>query len=224
MKTITTLALGLAVASAALARPTETFSNSFATTATTFNTSLSFPKFDSSLGTLNSITFQLFGSVLGNAKGESLDASPATLTLTLAASLNLQRPDNTSIVVTIPTINNTFNATAFDGVIDFAGTSGITYTAQAGSSTNAVTLSGGSDLALFTGSGSIVLPVTGTGSSSGSGAGNLLTQFATSASASAQVTYNYSTATVPEPKVYGAIGAVACLGLLGYRRFRSQKA
>lgn len=224
MKTITTLALGLAVASAALARPTETFTSSFGPANTTFSNNLSFPKFDSTLGTLNSITVTLYGGVTGTARGESEDGSPTTITLTLGASLTLTRPDTTTIVVSLPSLNQTFNATAFDNVVDYGGTSGVTYTGLSANATNTVSLSGASDISLFTGAGSISLPIIGTGNSSGSGPGNLDTKFTTQGSATGVVTYNYSTATVPEPKVYGAIGAVACLGLLGYRRFRSQKA
>ena len=75
----------------------------------------------------------------------------------------------------------------------------------------------------FQGAGSIVLPILNQVGYSVFGAGSSSILTPTSGSATVTVNYNYHTG-VPEPKVYGAIGAVACLGLLGYRRFRSQQA
>ena len=229
MKNLIILSLGLATAASALARPTDgPFTQSFGLTTTTITNTFVFPKFDTAGGTktLTSIDFTLGGQVFGTAKGESQDASASVLTLTLEAKLTLARPGfSGNILVSIPTIDSTFNATAFDGVNDFGGTSGVTFN-EVASSTSADTqsLSGGADLALFTGSGNISLPIIAKGQSSGSGPGSFLQQFTTQASASASVSYNYTTSGVPEPKVYGAIGAVACLGLLGYRRYRSQQA
>jgi hypothetical protein len=232
MKNLIILSLGLATAASAFARPTDgPFTQSFGLTTTTITNTFVFPKFDTANGTktLTSIDFTLGGQVFGTAKGESQDAGASVLTLTLEAKLTLARPGfSGNILVSIPTIDSTFNATAFDGVNDFGGTSGVTFN-QVASTTSADTqsLTGSADLALFTGSGTagtISLPIIAKGQSSGSGPGSFLQQFTTQASANASVSYNYTTSGVPEPKVYGAIGAVACLGLLGYRRYRSQQA
>ena len=66
--------------------------------------------------------------------------------------------------------------------------------------------------------GTVNLPVSTATFAGASGVG----QFAitTSDSINVQVTYTYTTTNVPEPKVYGALGAVVCLGLLGYRQYR----
>lgn len=210
-----------------LARPTDgPFTQSFGLTSTTFTNTFSFPKFDTAGGTktLTSIAFTIDGNVFGNAGGESLDGAPSTITLTLEAKLTLARPGFAgNIVVDIPTLDSTFGATAYDGTDDKGGTSGFTVTDLGASLGNSSTLTGGADLALFTGAGNIDLPIIAKGQSRGDGPGNLTLSFTTLASASVNVSYNY-TSGVPEPKVYGAIGAVACLGLLGYRRYRSQKA
>ena len=229
MKNLIILSLGLATAASAFARPTDgPFTQSFGLTTTTITNTFVFPKFDTAGGTktLTSIDFTLGGQVFGTAKGESQDASASVLTLTLEAKLTLARPGfSGNILISIPTIDSTFNATAFDGVNDFDGTSGVTFLSVASSTTaDTQSLSGGADLALFTGAGNISLPIIAKGQSSGSGPGSFLQQFTTQASANASVSYNYTTSGVPEPKVYGAIGAVACLGLLGYRRYRSQQA
>lgn len=126
------------------------------------------------------------------------------------------------MVTTIPTTVNTANLGTFDNVIDFGGTSGITFAPMAGSNNNTSSSSGAADLILFTGAGNINLPVNAIGNSSGTGSPSLVVQASISGGGLARVTYNYAT-NVPEPRIYGAIGAVACLGLLGYRRYRGSR-
>ena len=58
---------------------------------TNWNDTVSFPQFDPNLGTLLSVTFELGGHVEGSAKFESLDNAPATVTMNLAAEIDLQR-------------------------------------------------------------------------------------------------------------------------------------
>src|SRR5436309_2538525 len=88
-------------------------------TTTNFSFHILFPLFDSAMGTLNSVSITLFGDVLGTARFESLDGSPATVTTDLRATLTLTRPDTSTIVVTVPDFNTITNVTAFDGIIDF---------------------------------------------------------------------------------------------------------
>ncbi len=183
-------------ASACLAG-TVTHSAALPLSATNWSSSMSFPKFDSSLGCLDSVCFSLSGYVQGVGKFESLDASPATVTMNLQATLTLMRPDATTLVVTIPVAQTVDNVTAFDGVADFGGTSGKTYSALSSSSVDGGCSAAVADRTLFTGTGNIILPCTAAGSSNGSGAGNLILQFNTDASASAQVTYHYSTCATP---------------------------
>lgn len=200
-----TLILGAAVGSAG----TVSHSASLPLSSTNWASSMSFPKFDSQLGCLDSICVSLDGHVEGLAKFESLDAAPATVTMNLQATLTLQRPDATTMVVTIPVAQTVDNVTAFDAVIDFGGTSGKTYADLSGDKTEGRCTSTAADLALFTGAGNIALPCLATGSSNGGGAGNLMLQFNTSASAGAQVTYYYSACQVPALR--GTWGAIKSL-------------
>ena len=157
---------------------------------------LTVSKFDPDLGILTGIEFTLDGTAEGSAGIESLDATATTVMTSFQATLTLQRPDLTEIVVTIPAAMFSDNLTAYDGIIDFRGTSGITHAGiQTMASEMASSPPPASDLVLFTGPagnpGTITLPVEGVGSSSATGSVNLITQFMTSASCDLTVCYLY---------------------------------
>jgi hypothetical protein len=190
-------------------------------TALDFSSSMTIPKFNVAGGTLTSVTFTLTGNLTANQDFENRSASSATVTMTSTGTMTLKRPDTTTLVVTIPVVTNSKAVAAFDGINDSAGTSGFTFPATSTSLAQTTTYSGASDLALFSGAGTISLPLTAAGVSSGTGAANLSTAATMVGSASATVTYTYSTAApVPEASTYGAIGAVSFVGFIGYRRSR----
>ena len=136
--------------------------------------------------------------------------------LNLSAQITLVNPSSNTLAVVLPVVNSTFNATAFDGVIDFGGTSGVTFTNLSGSASvsNGPSLSP-SLIATFVGVGNVTLGQNATGNSSGTGAGNLITQFATQAGSVAKVTYSYQP--VPEPASMAVLGLGAA-ALLRRRR------
>ncbi len=217
------------VASSAAQGATVSFGTSPANTSnlttglmtTNFTTSLTLPKFDTSLGTLTSVAIDFAGAVTSTISFESKDAAPAIITGTASATVTLTRPDNSQLAVALPSNTRSAQETAYDGITDFAGTSGAVFSNITGFLTApTVTLTSASDLALFSGGGSILLPVTGAGSSSVSGAGNVVSQITTQASGSAYVVYTYNTApaAVPEPASMALLGAgVAGLGLVRRR-------
>lgn len=197
----TVSALGvLALGTAAFAGTTNTicFSDSIPLQSTNWDGTVSIPKFNPALGTLQTIQFTLSGNVQGTARAESMDNQPTIVNTQFSADLTLTRPDMSVIVVTIPIANFSDAFTSFDGTLDFMGTSGATHAGiNVSDSDMVVSPPPASDLILFTGAGNIVLPVTARGSSLATGSGNLITQFTTMASASVEVCYTYEVNTPP---------------------------
>ena len=189
------------------------YSDSITMTTTDWGQTLPIPKFDSSLGILQSIKLTLAGQVQGDASYENLGAGPASVTLSLQAALKLQRPDGSVLAEIIPLASITANPSAYDGSINFAGSSGGTYIGLSDSITEISTITNPADLALFTGPGTIDLGFSATGSSTGTGAGNLITSFSTKAAGQVEVVYEYTT--IPEP---ATMGLLALGGLLLRRK------
>ena len=179
---------------------TYNFSPVVAQTTTNFTANIGVNQFDPAMGTLTGIQFTLTGTVLGTVQFESKGAAPSTVTSNLAATITLLRPDSSTIAVVLPTVSAVTNLSAYDGVVDFSGTSGRTFA----NVTNTVSITSGvmgsaADLTLFQGLGSISLPVSASAASSTTGAGNLITQFTTTAGADGSVTYFYNATSTPEP-------------------------
>ena len=212
-KLITPLAMMVVLVgllSAPAAANTITYTDSIALDTTNWSDTVSIPKFNPTFGTLDSIKYTLTGHVEGTAKFENQDGAAATITMDLSSILKLQRPDLTTIVISVPVASTSDDVAAYDGVLDYAGTSGKTYSNLSNDLSENVTSSTAADIALFTGTGDIVMPVLATGASTGSGSGNLVLQFATAASANVEVVYTY---TVPEPTTMGllSLGGLALI-------------
>ena len=83
------------------------------------------PQFDSALGILDSVKLTLYGHVEGSAKVESTNNGAREVTAILQSTLKLVNSSSGSTLVqTTPLVSNTFTASSYDGVSDFAGGSG----------------------------------------------------------------------------------------------------
>jgi hypothetical protein len=208
-------AIALAMSGAANAASIS-FSDSFGLADTNWSQALNLSRFDSSLGTLTSVIFSYGGQVDSAIRFESLDAAPATVSGNTSGNLIFDDP----IFDTLNIASSQSQAVgAFDGAIDFGGTSGFDFGTITGTASDSLTLISG--FAPYTGLGTFAINVDATGLSNVSGAGNLVSVINTQARADITVTYNYDEAPpppppVPEPAVLGLIG----LGLagLGFRK------
>ncbi|MEF8698240.1 MAG: choice-of-anchor E domain-containing protein [Candidatus Accumulibacter sp. UW20] len=198
----TAVAAAMAMGSASAA--TISFSDSFGPATTNWTENLTLQQFDTSLGTLLSIKFVYGGGVSTTFNLESLDAAATILTGTSSAMLAFGGP-----------ISDTLNAsgttgplavTAFDGAIDFGGTSGVVAGPITDTDSDMTTLFSG--FAPFLGLGTYDISVAATGLSSASGAGNLISLIGTTAFANIDVIYEYRVNDVPEPASMLLVGRV----------------
>ncbi|NEO37793.1 MAG: choice-of-anchor E domain-containing protein [Moorea sp. SIOASIH] len=217
--TTTTLAGMLATTGAANAA-SITHTQTIEWRPTTVDKSFILPKFDEALGTLESVTIDLIGFVKGNARAESQEGAPSTVTLDLASeiALILSEPDITLVEVK-PLVSEQVALSSYDGVLDFAGSSGVTLPERTASdSTTNTFMSGDSELSYFVGSGDQDLIFTALGTSTVTGAGNLLSGFQTDVAGEVTLTYEYES--VPEPTSVIGLGLVGLVLLTQTKRNR----
>ena len=164
--------------------------------ATNWQQVASLPRFNTALGTLEGINVTINGHLEGTAKYESMDTQPATISINFTANLAVKRPDNNAVLLSSsPVFTRTDNVTAFDGVLDFGGTSGATYNAISSNSTSQFVPTfplSTANQALFVGAGNAVFTVIATGQTQANGAGNLVSSFSQKASVVLTVTYTYT--------------------------------
>lgn len=217
-KTLLAIAAGALMATAAQA-DTVTTSASFGLATTNWSELLTLSQFDGSLGTLNSVTISYGGEIQSMFNLESLDAQPATLTANAGGTLTFGGP--ISDVLNLSASSSPATVSAFDGTIDFGGTSGTMIGPVVAADASSVVLTTG--LGAFIGAGTFDISVDALAASSASGAGNLITQINTEAMANIEITYDYSVTpppAAPEPATLGLVG----LALAGVAASRRRKA
>lgn len=169
---------------------TQTYSLTFNDAKTNQSQILSLPQFNPSLGTLTGIDISVSGHITSDIKVENLDPSPATITGTVAGTLSVSALDF-NLLITTSSTNQTFNASAFDGTLDYAGTSGKDFGSVTVPGSNAASLSSAQALADYTGTGSVVVTEGAQASSTASGGGNLSASISSLGGSTVTVTYHY---------------------------------
>lgn len=148
------------------------------------------PKFDPALGTLTKVTITGTLKIEGVGKAESKDMAPSVIVAAVSATGTLTVPGAVPQTVS-PTITQSFNASIFDGVVDYSGTSGFTTgTLNTFQAFPAIELTG--DAAVpYIGPGTWDSAAKASGLSNASGPGNFEAVFTTSAQADVCVAYSY---------------------------------
>ncbi len=204
---------------AASALADVSYNGSVPLTNTNWMSSISVPQFDPALlapgEEMWCVVIKLTGGVEGRIRAESLDNDVSLITAAISAQITANAPAGLQ-VITVPLTNVMFNATAFDGNIDFGGTSGFDTGTQVGGDMDSNSVGLPADLSPYIGLGNILIPVDAEGLSTVSGAGNIVSIINTAAAVELEITYK--TRQIPTP---GAAALVGIGGLMVARRRRA---
>lgn len=213
-----TAAIALALASVGSQAATVSYNTSFGLAKTNWVSVLSLPQFDPSIGILTGVMFDYSGMVTTTFKVESLDAAPANLTLNSSANLTFAGLFADALGAAG---GLAIGVSAFDGVIDFGGTSGASPAPVVGLTAPGNKVVAG-PFGAFEGVGNLPgLTVSATGLSQATGAGNLISQIGTEAKVDVKVTYTYRNrpTQIPEPGSLALVGlALAAAGVAARRK------
>src|SRR5262249_10229089 len=128
--------------------------------------------------------------ITSDIKVENTDSAPATITASISGSMALTGPSVPNLVTPLST-QKSFTATAFDGTIDFSGTSGHDFGAQSATGSNSVTLTSATDMAPYIGTSTVSFTEATNASATATGSANLIVNVQTTASANVTVIYTY---------------------------------
>ncbi|MEZ4660429.1 MAG: choice-of-anchor E domain-containing protein [Caldilineaceae bacterium] len=151
---------------------------------------LTFPQFDPTLGVLTGVQVSLSGDVSGTLGYENVNGAINTFNIDYEVNLTVDLPNATTANASGMVAETLPNVPAFDGVLDYGGTSG-GQRPIAVPLVNTVQFTDTPTLALFAGAGTIALPVAATSAFTVTGQGPAVAQFNTSAAAAGTVRYFY---------------------------------
>lgn len=181
------LAASLRVAAASVTHTATIFP-----TLTDWSLTNSVPQFDPALGTLTNVTVTVAANVQSTFFTENRDRRAWDTTTTSHATVSASVDTLSASTLIEP--SHTQNLTAFDGVIDFAGTSGFT-ASESGTGTG---FNSTSVVAPFIGVGTVPLTASAVATASYTGSGFYRFVVNTSASALVTVTYEFASPVCPE--------------------------
>ncbi|NEO74368.1 choice-of-anchor E domain-containing protein [Moorena sp. SIO3H5] len=177
--------------------------------------------FDTSLGTLDAVTIEFNGLMSGDARSESLDAQPATLTWNLEGLFTLVGPNNTTLFTETATVRDSAEVAAYDGTTNFEGPSAVSFIGLTGNVSGEKTFTNDSVFNAFLGTEPVDFLFSAETISIVNGTANIVNAIATKAQGDVKVTYDYTPSepeSVPEPTTPLGLGLVAGLKLLWQRK------
>ncbi len=197
--------LGLAVIPAAAG--TVSYVASVPLQPTNWSTTVSFPKFNLGSATLTSVSVVVRDSLVHGIQYENTStSSSSTFSDSTYATVDVMRPASTSLVTAIAKYYKSATVGVYDGAIDYAGTSGVTFDGLVNYVTASSTTTAPADLALFAGTGTITLPCQAVAYFSfGYSGGNANYRLTTQAAAYVVVTYTYLDPTPAHATSWGQI-------------------
>ncbi len=182
------------------------------------DSTLSVQKFDSSLGTLQSVKIEFTGDILGNAGFENRSPTPSQTTVNLTSEFSLQL-NNQSLLALNPQYTSSYQVAKYDGVTDYNGTSGKTLSNLTATQSGTQSFTDTTFLQSFIGTGNIDFLFSAIANSLVTGSGNMRSYIDTYAKAGIKVTYDYEEIkSVPESSTTLGIGLIAGLFLLSQRK------
>lgn len=162
------------------------------------------PQFNLGGQCLTSVCAQAQAHAFGFLSFENFQPAPATVTSAFAAQVVILRPDLTPLFTLVPSVPFVDAVTAYDGVADYAGTSGVTHNVPGVAASGSTCLTAPADLALYTGAGTVVVPCSANDASFQTGASGW--SFGVQVAVTYSITYNYLDCSVAaEPTTWGSI-------------------
>ena len=195
-----------------------------APTLTDMSSFVELAKFDPAMGTLQSISIGLYGTLGGSGGVENLQTKKASIfSLTLTGDVQFVLPGVASLSASnVALLSETVTLAKFDGTRDRAGSSGQSYTYS--TDISATTTIDPLQFGAFIGEGVVSAPISATASSAIAGPSTRFASFDTNFSGRVVVTYDYLTQPpvftppqmqpVPEPTTWALM--FAGLGVVGW--------
>jgi protocatechuate 3,4-dioxygenase beta subunit len=177
-------------ASISQAPQTQSFTLNFPDRPTNSSILQHLPQFNPALGRLIGIDFQINGRITSQIRAENLDDEAAAIAGTVVGNI-LVTAHGLQVTAQTAANNQTFQAAAFDGVIDFAGASGVTFAVRTVTGSASASIANEADLNAYTGTGNMTISVMPRAQSSATGGGNLQAAISSSGGAQITITYRY---------------------------------